>query len=314
MEVLTELDRGRITALRTRDEFFWLDLRAPSSHDLDAVGELLGLHELALEDTREFGQRPKLDRYPDAVLLVYYSARIAPGGDVIEPVEVHLHVSGGFLFTARPGVCAELDRLHEALVPEGTQAEDYIIYRVLDALTDALYPVVDHLEGRIDALEEAVLSEPDRAQLGAIYRLKQEVQSLLRRLVPQRDLFGAATDALADLPGLSRGKREYLRDVSDHLAQVTGELYRQTDDLAGLTSTYFNANANRLNRLATRLTVLATFFLIWTLVTSFFGQNFGWLVRHIDSFEAFLIYDGVGLVIPTAVAAVYFWRRRSEWW
>ena len=314
MEVLTEVERDRIAALRAKDEFFWLDLRAPSAAQLDAVGELLGLHELAMEDTREFGQRPKLDRYGDAVLLVYYSARVASDGDTIEPIEVHLHISGGFLFTARPGECAELDRLHDALVPEGTQAEDYIIYRVLDGLTDALYPVVDHLEMRVDELEESVLSEPDRSQLGAIYRLKQEVQSLLRRLVPQRDQFGATTDAIADLPGLSRGKREYLRDVSDHLAQVTGELYRQTDDLAGLTSTYFNANANRLNRLATRLTVLATFFLIWTLVTSFFGQNFGWMVRHINSFEAFLIYDGVGLVIPTVAAAIYFWRRRREWW
>ncbi len=314
MEVLTEVDGDRIGALRARDEFFWLDLQAPSAAQLDAAGPLLGLHELALEDTREFGQRPKLDRYPDAVLLVYYSARVPPGGGAIEPVEVHLHISGGFLFTARPGACAELDRLHQALVPQGTQAEDYIIYRVLDALTDALYPVVDDLEERIDALEEAVLSDTDRRQLGAIYRLKQEVQSLQRRLVPQRDQFAAATDAIAALPGLSRGKREYLRDVGDHLAQVTGELYRQTDDLGALTSTYFNANANRLNRLATRLTILATFFLIWTLVTSFFGQNFGWMVRHIDSLEAFLIYDGIGLVLPTAAAAVYFWRRRAEWW
>jgi magnesium transporter len=314
MEVLTEVDRDRIATLRARDEFFWLDLHAPSPAAVDAAGELLGLHPLALEDTREFGQRAKIDRYPDAVLLVYYSARISSSGDVIEPVEVHLHVSGGFLFTARQGACDALDKLHQTLVPEDAHAEDYIVYRVLDGLTDALYPVVDHLEGRIDAIEEAVLSAPDRSQLSAIYRLKQEVQSLLRRLVPQRDQFNAATDAIADLPGLSRGKREYLRDVGDHLAQVTSELYRQTDDLAALTSTYFNANANRLNRLATRLTVLATFFLIWTLVTSFFGQNFGWLVRHIDSFESFLIYDGIGLVIPTALAAVYFWRRRREWW
>jgi magnesium transporter len=248
------------------------------------------------------------------VLLVYFSARIGAAGDVIEPIEVHLHVAGGYVFTARRDACDALDRLHATLVPAGVQDEDYIVYRVLDGLTDALYPVVDHLETRIDALEEAVLSEPDQRQLEAIYRLKQEVQSLLRRLVPQRDQFTAATDAIADLPGLTRGKREYLRDVGDHLAQVTGELYRQTEDLGALTSTYFNANANRLNRLATRLTVLATFFLIWTLVTSFFGQNFGWLTRHIDSFGAFLIYDGIGLVLPTAIAAVYFWRRRREWW
>jgi magnesium transporter len=313
MEVLTEVDRDRIAALRARDEFFWLDLVAPAAGDLTAAGELLALHELALEDTREFGQRPKLDRYPDAVLLVYYTARVAPGGDAIEPIEVHLHISGGFLFSARQAPFDVLDRLHGALVPEGTQAEDYIVYRVLDGMTDALYPVVDHLESRIDALEEAVLSDTDRSQLGGIYRLKQEVQSLQRRLVPQRDQFAMATDAILDLPGLSRGKREYLRDIGDHLAQVTGELYRQTDDLGALTSTYFNANANRLNRLATRLTVLATFFLIWTLVTSFFGQNFGWLVRHIESFEAFLIYETIGLVIPTVLAAIVFWRRRREW-
>ena len=44
--------------------------------------------------------------------------------------------------------------------------------------------------------------------------------------------------------------------------------------------------------------MLATFFLIWTLVTSFFGQNFKWLTDHIDSFEAFLVYEALGLVLP----------------
>ena len=63
----------------------------------------------------------------------------------------------------------------------------------------------------------------------------------------------------------------------------------------------------------TRLTVLATFFLIWTLVTSFFGQNFGWLVDHIASLEAFIVYSLVGLVLPTVLAAAWFWRRRRDW-
>ena len=61
---------------------------------------------------------------------------------------------------------------------------------------------------------------------------------------------------------------------------------RQNEDLFALTSTYFNANANRLNRTATRLSVAGTFFIVWTLVTGFFGQNFGWLVDHIDGRRA----------------------------
>lgn len=310
MEVLTEVDRDRIEALRARDEFFWLDMNAPSAAAVDAAGELLGLHELALEDTLEFGQRPKLDRYPGRVLLVYWTAHVTPDRPAVELIEVHLHISGGFLFTVRRAACRELDELREALPRAEAETEEYVVYRVLDALTDALFPVVDQLEARIDELEELVLNATDRRQLGDIYRLKQDVQGVQRRLVPQRDQFGAAMEAIVELPGLTRGTREYLGDVGDHLAQVTGELYRQTDDLSALTTTYFNANANRL---AARLTVLATFFLVWTLVTSFFGQNFKWLTDHIDTLEAFVVYDGVGLVLPTLLAAVYFWRRRREW-
>ncbi len=313
MEVLTEVARDRIEALRARDEYFWLDLHDPSDADLMAAGALLGLHELALEDTREFNQRPKLDRYPDHVLLVYWSARVTPNQPAIEPVEVHLHISGGYLFTVHRETCDELDVLHDELRAQGSEAEDYILYRVLDGLTDALYPVVDHLEGRIDSLEAAVLGDTDKRQLGEIYRLKQEVQLLQRRLVPQRDQFAAATEAVVALPGLTHGAREYLRDIGDHLAQIASELFRQTDDLSALTSTYFNANQNRLNALATRLTVLATFFLIWTLVTSFFGQNFRWLVGHVESQSAFLIFGVLGPLVPTVIAAVYFWRRRREW-
>jgi magnesium transporter len=313
VEVLTAVDRGRIRALRERDEYFWVDLLDPPAEELDAVGELLGLHELALEDTREFEQRPKLDRYPGAVLLVYWTARIPQEDADVELLEVHLHISGAFLLTVHRTPCVGLDRLRETLAAGESEAEEYFVYRVLDALTDALFPVVEQVELRIDALEEQVLSDADRRQLAAIYRLKQQVQMLQRRLVSQRDQFGAAAEAILALPGLTHGSREYLRDVGDHLAQVTGELYRQSDDLTGLTSTYFNANAHRLNRLVARLTVLATFFLIWTLVTSFFGQNFGWLVDHIDSLGAFVIYEVIGLILPTAIAAVYFWRRRREW-
>ena len=95
MEVLTEVDRGRIEALRGRDEFFWLDLAPPSPADLDALHPLLGIHPLAVEDTREFHQRPKLDRYDDTLLLVFYSARVVDG--TAKPVEVHLHIAGDFV-------------------------------------------------------------------------------------------------------------------------------------------------------------------------------------------------------------------------
>ena len=75
MEVLEAVDHDKLAALRQRDEFFWLDLTEPSAEDIKAMGDVLSLHPVAVEDTIEFGQRPKLDSYGEHVLFVFYSVR-----------------------------------------------------------------------------------------------------------------------------------------------------------------------------------------------------------------------------------------------
>ncbi len=316
MEVLERVDRDRIAELRERDEFFWLDLTDPSPEEVKSLGAALGLHPVAVEDTIEFGQRPKLDSYDDHVLFVFYTVRRLRDSDVapFEPVEVHIYISGGFVVTVRRAECTQLDSLHHELDQTDSKAEEYIVYKVFDVLTDAFYQIIDALEERIDALESNVLlSRPSREQLAEIYRLKQRVHDLSRRVVPQRDRFTTGSDAILELPGLARGTREYLRDVGDHLVQIASELHRQQEDLTALTSTYFNANANRLNAVATRLTIGGTFFLIWTLVTGFFGQNFGWLVKNIDTRHDFYLYGVSALVIPTLIVGTLFWVKRKDW-
>ncbi len=316
MEVLERVDHDRIAELRERDEFFWLDVTGPSPDEIKMLGELLGLHPVAIEDTVEFDQRPKLDSYGDHLLFVFYTVRKGrnTGEGLFEPVEVHIYISGSFVVTIRRAECTQLDALHHELDTADSKAEDYIVYKVFDVLTDAFYPIIDALEERIDALESHVLlSRPSREHLAEIYRLKQRVHDLSRRVVPQRDRFTTGSDAILDLPGLARGTREYLRDVGDHLVQIASELHRQQEDLTALTATYFNANANRLNAVATRLTIGGTFFLIWTLVTGFFGQNFGWLVRNIDTRHDFYLYGVSALVIPTVIIGTMFWVKRKDW-
>jgi magnesium transporter len=261
MEVLANVDPARIAQLCSSDEFFWLDLAAPSAADLARLGDLLGLHPLAVEDTSEFGQRPKIDIYDDRVLIVFYSVRTDDGP---LPVEVHIHISGSFIVTAHQDPCPELDRLRQVLVTETAKTEDYLVYRILDGLADAYYPALTRLEERVDTLEGQVLARPHHSQLETVYRLKQDVHDLQRRVAAQSDMMPAAVQAVLELPGFSHGTRVYLRDVSDHLAQAAGELRRQDADLAALTDIYFNANTNRLNVVITRLTIVATFFLVWT--------------------------------------------------
>jgi len=307
MDVFTAFDAERISADRAKGHAFWLDLADPAEGEIERVGELLGLHPLAIEDTREFGQRPKVDVYDDHVLLVFFTARLHESGSV-RPIEVHIYIAHDYVLTVRREQCLALDELRERVHDD----PEHPVYEIFDTLTDAFYPVIERLEERIDTLEGEVLSRTRREQLTTIYRLRQEVRELSRLVSVQRDEFQSASDDLQRLIALGDA-RIYLRDIADHLDQVAGELHRQNDDLASLTSTYFNANADRLSAVAARLTVVGTLFVLWTLVTGFFGQNFGWLVGNIDSRSDFLMFGIGGLVVPTVILLTVFWVKRHDW-
>jgi magnesium transporter len=68
--------------------------------------------------------------------------------------------------------------------------------------------------------------------------------------------------------------------------------------------------AVRQNETAKQLTIIATIFLPLTFITGFFGQNFGWLVDHVDSFWAFAILGVGSLAISGAI--LYAWISRHE--
>jgi magnesium transporter len=310
VEVLTGVDAERISQLRASDTFFWLDLVSPEPGELERLSEMLDLHPAAVEDSHEWDQLPRIDDYRDHALLIFFTARLLDG--LVEPVEVHVYIAGGWIVTVRR--CeTPLDSRREWIAGQQVD-EDQVLYHLLDALADGWDPVIDRLDKRVDEVEAVVLERPQQEHLRDIYRLKQESSELLRRAAPQRAAFMPAMDVVNTLPGLTRGSREWLRDVDAHLDSVASDLRRLTGDLSALTDTFFNANANRLNRLATLVAIGSMFFLIWTLVTGFFGQNFGYLVDHIDSKAAFFGYEIGALLIPTIVLAIVLWRRRDDWW
>jgi magnesium transporter len=52
---------------------------------------------------------------------------------------------------------------------------------------------------------------------------------------------------------------------------------------------------------------------VWTLITGFFGQNFGWLVGTVESRTDFLIFGVGGLAVPTVIMGTVLWIKRHDW-
>jgi magnesium transporter len=296
MQVLDTVDLDAIRALHEREEFFWLDLDSPSDADLDALGELLGIPDLAVEDSKEFGQRPKLDDYGERVLIVFYGAHDS------DLVEVHVHVSGQEVVTIRRAPCAHLWQARERAATARVRTEQDLVYRVLDALADSLRALADRYSVEVEHLEEIAFERPKPADRRRMGELRSDLFRLQQIVAPQREMLGRGGDLLETLPGLERDvARHPFRDVHDDLVVTANEI----DYLRELLTEAVNV---LINQMAGRLTIVATIFLPLTFATGFFGMNFGWLVDHISSAESFLLLGVGGMILPLIIAAVLLLR------
>ena len=309
MRFLDAIDRDAIADLLKRDEYFWLDLVDPGEDEVAALAELFSFHPLALEDMVKRGQRPKLEDFGEHMFLVYYGAVAAEEGKV-ELEEVHCFLGGGFLVTAHERSCAVLEEARERFDAQVPRSEQFVVYRVLDALTDSFFPILDRLDDRMEVLDEEIFERAQARQLQEITALRRDLVSLRRVVTPQRDLLARGVDDILEIPGLEADSRNYFRDVYDHAIRISDQIDSYRDLLAGTRDAYLSVVSNRLNQITKQLTVVATIFLPLSFIVGFFGQNFKWLVTGIDSAAAFFLL-GVGSLVLSVVGLLAWFRRGS---
>jgi len=306
VQILHEVEDPRIPELLARDEFFWLKLQGCSDAQIAEMGQKFGLHPLAIEDSQEFGQRPKLDDYDTTALLVFYG--VDPDGT---PVEVHMHVSGSWMITIHERDHQLFKHAEERIHREPPKTEEEAIYRVVDALTDSFFPVLDGIDERIDDLMDQMLERPRQDQRQDLFHLRRRLIELRRVAAPQRDILARGGDVLGRLPGLEADHaRDWFRDVYDHLVRIAELIDSYRDLLSGALDLYLSTVSNRLNAISTQLTIVASIFLPLSFITGFFGQNFGTLTRHIDTAAAFYGY-GVGSMVLSAVVLLWYFKRHG---
>ena len=303
-------------ARHTQGGFVWLGMFEPGPEELERVRDAFGLHELAVEDAQSFHMRPKVESYDEGAVrvVVLRTARYVDEREEVEFGEITVFLSATYLITVRQGKASDIGPARARLEkrPELLQTGNMAaLWAILDQVVDDYAPVVAGLEHDIDQIEATVFSGTV-APTERIYSLRREATDFYRAVHPLLAVVATLErDADAAL-------QPYLRDVHDHLLLVNEEVAAQRD----LLGTILEANMAVIsveqtkigvaqNTTIEQLTTLSTVFLPLTFVTGFFGQNFGWLVSHIDGPPAFLVLGIGGLVVPLVLLFLWLRTRRQ---
>lgn len=290
--------------------FFWLDLEHPSAERIKVLGEQLHLHQLTVEDALTFRQRPKFEEYPGYAFLVVHG--VDPGASSGSPLlrEVHMIVSGDYVITIHRRPFKALHDLRERYQRLPIHSEQFLIYKILDAITATFFPVLARVDDNIDDLEESVLTEPSREALQSIFSLKRDLVAMRRVVTPMRDVFARNLERLIDLPGFKPDDRLYFRDLYDATIRIADLVDSYRDLLSGATDMYLSTVTNRQGEISKQLTVIATIFLPLTFITGFFGQNFALLTGHVLTTDVAFWVLGPGLLVAAVIGFVIYFRTR----
>jgi magnesium transporter len=308
---LVNPSRHQIAAYLEKQTYFWADYDGPSDQDLDELASLVNLHPLTVQDARTFRQRPKMEEYEGYLFMVV--SGVDPGTESGGPLlrEVHMIISGDYVVTIHGRPFEALDDLRERYNDQPIRSEQFMVYKILDAITSTFVPVLSRIDDDVDDLEQQVLADASPKDLQRIYSLKRDLVAMRRVVTPMRDMFARNAERIGELPGMQADDRLYYRDLYDGLIRVSDLVDSYRDLLSGATDLYLSTVANRQGEINKQLTVIATIFLPLTFLTGFFGQNFTWMIGHVtNGLWSFLVL-GIGtLVASVAGLAIYFRRKR----
>ena len=223
---------------------------------------------------------------------------------------MHAFLSGGYIVTLHQGGCAALKEARERLEAQTPRSEQFVVYRVLDGLTDTFFPILESLDERMEGLDAEIFDRPQPHQLEEITALRRQLVELRRVVTPQRDLLARGIDDILEIPGLEADSRNYFRDVYDHSIRISDQIDSYRDLLAGTRDAYLSVVSNRLNQITKQLTVVATIFLPLSFIVGFFGQNFKWMIVNIDSAGDFFVL-GIGSLVLSVIGLLAWFRRGS---
>ena len=301
----------------TDDVVRWINVYGVSDVAwLKVLGEVLEINALALEDIATTDQRPRSEDYGKNIhILLRVLKKDADGLFYYEQLSVILNQY--LVVTLQEAHEAEdikldvLEPLRERIRKGSgfvrTQQEDYVAYRIVDAVLDSYLVLLEGMSESVDTIQEEVLTNQDPEFLGGIHHMRRNLITFKRSIWPLRSMISALRHSEGDL--FKRETLMFLRDAGEHVEQIIDIIETMNENLSSALEIFLTNMNNRLNEIMRVLTVLSAFFIPLTFIVGVYGMNF----HHMPELDWQYGYYGLWGIMLAMVVGMFVFFRRKRW-
>lgn len=294
-------------------EVNWLNYHSIESQaDIRKLLDNLKVHELVIEDIYEEGLRPKIEEYGHYIFFSIRSVVPLEGRDkALEEEQISFILGDHFLLSLQEKkgdhfqeVRTRIEQNKGVIRRKGV---DFLIYRMLEAIVDNYYEVLDDIVQRSDQLEKKILNDSSSIYLKRIEFEKRRLAELRRVALPMRDLTSRLEKSSHRF--INPNNHTYFSDLSDYCKGVLEEIDACKTVLEGQINLYFAVQGQRMNEIMKVLTVVSSIFIPLTFLAGIYGMNFDHIPELHFKYSYYILW---GLMLVVAVL-LYFYFRRKGW-
>jgi magnesium transporter len=290
----------------------WLNVTGLHEVELiQQIGDFFNIHPLVIEDILNTEQRPKVEIYDDYIFIVLKMLTYDSKNKGVEKEQISLLLGKNYVITfqEKPGDIFDplRDRIKLGKGHLRKSSSDYLMYAIIDIVIDHYFLVLENINEEIESLENLVVNLPDRRQMERIHFLKRELLEFRRSNWPVREI---VTGLLREeSPLLKESTEPFLRDLYDHVINVSETIESSRDMVSGLLDIYLSNISNRMNEVMKVLTIIATIFIPLSFLAGVYGMNFDFIPELKWKWG----YFGFWTIILIVSGIMLYYFRRKKW-
>jgi magnesium transporter len=297
----------------TWGDLTWVNIEVATDHEIQWLGESYGFHQLALDDCLSRKQISKLDIYPGYLFFVFHFPYYDKTTRVSSKRQWSAFIGENYIITVNTTEMKTLLALfRDCMANEDSRKEymssgsGFLLYRILDRVVDAYFPVLDKILSLMEELEDIVFDEEVEAA-HEISVLRRDIITQRAVMFPTRDLFREMENKLKRFS--KTDVTAHYNDLMDHMDKICSTLDECKEIIEVFSDADFRLGTDRVNRILRVLNILATITLPFIIISSIYGMNV-FMPGSIQEGDhnAFYIILAVSVVITGAM--LWFFRRK----
>jgi magnesium transporter len=253
----------------------WIDLYDIKTDELYAIAKTFNFHPLAIEDCLHDSPRAKVDDYEEYKFFVFHALRYNEESDnEITTLELNVFLGPNYVVTIHKRKLrwlGQMDAICSCSKKYMNRGADFLLYTLIDGITDEYFPILDRIGVRIDELEDEMYDEGVKEVTEEFLALKRTIILIRRVIIPQRRIFLTINGRWKF--DIQEENIPFYTDLIDHIERIVDSTETYRDLVNGALETYYSIISAKSSEKLNVLTIISTIMLPLTFVTGFFGMN-----------------------------------------